>query len=124
MSAPTQQLDLDLMMSRRAYPVAQEAFSGPVLRVAAEEAAIGWHGAELHPETGSVALVREDGPFVELVGEIVRIERRLASETRVVFAYVYATAAILDDLSLARRTFMGLGILANENLVCSIGVVA
>ena len=98
----TDQLDSDLMISRRAFAVAQEAFSGSVLRVAAEEAQIGWHSTDTHPETGSVALVREDGDLVDLVGEVVRVERRLNAETRVVYAYVYATGTILDDsLSLA-----------------------
>jgi len=118
------QLDLDLMHSRRAFPVAQALLSGAVLRLAASEASIGWHGTEVSPETGSVALVREDGPFVELVGEIVRLERRVGIHDRAVYAYVYGTGPILDDLSLARRTFMGLGILANENVSASIEVIA
>lgn len=118
------QLDTELMISRRAFPVAQALLSGPVLRLVAEAAEIGWHGSQTHPETGSVALVREDGPYVDLVGQIVRIERPVPTEPREVFAYVFATAPILGDISLARRTFMGLGILANESIEGSIGIVA
>lgn len=118
------QLDIDLMHSRRAFPVAQTLLSGPVLRVAASEATIGWHNTEVSPETGSVALVREDGPFVELVGEIVKIERRVGVHDRIVYAYVFATGPIIDDMSLARRAFMGLGILANANVGASIEVIA
>jgi expansin (peptidoglycan-binding protein) len=124
MTVTKDQLDLDLMKSRRVFAVAQEAFAGAVLRVAAADATIGWHSTDLHPETGSVALVREDGDFADLVGEVISVTRRLPTETRVVYAYVLGTASILDDLSLARRAFMGLGILTNEQLSCSIEVIA
>lgn len=117
------QVDEDLLISRRAFAVAQEEFAGAGLRVAAEAADIGWHGTDLHPETGSVALVREDGPYVDLVGEIVGVSRTLSAESRTVYAYVIGTAPILDDLSLARRAFMGLGILSNELLVCTVEVI-
>lgn len=125
MTVNEDQLDLDLMHSRRAFPVAQALLEGPALRLAAEEAQIGWHGTETHPESGSVALVSESGGFADLVGKIVRIERQLAGEERSVYAYVLATAAVVaDDFSLSRRTFLGLGILANEVLTCSVEVLA
>lgn len=124
MSVIRDQLDIDLMRSRRAFPVAQALLEGPVLRQEAEGAVIGWHGSATHPETGSVALVREDGEFSELVGNIVRIDRRLSGATRSVYAYVVSTAPIEDDLSLSRRAFLGLGVLANETLDCSIQVLA
>jgi hypothetical protein len=124
MSVTEDQLDIDLMQSRRAFPVAQQLLSGPVLRQETESAVIGWHGSSTHPETGSVALVREDGAFVDLVGHIVRIDRQLSGATRSVYAYVVATGPIADDLSLTRRAFLGLGILANETLDCAIQVLA
>lgn len=120
----TAQADLDLMTSRQAFAVAQAAFDGPSLRVASAAAAVSWHGTELHPEGGSVALVREDGDFADLVGEIVMLARPLPTVTRTVFAYVVGTAPIVDDISLARRPFMGLGILANEYVTCQMDVVA
>lgn len=124
MSVTEDQLDLDLMHARRAFPVAQELLSGPVLRLAAEEAQIGWHGSDTHPETGSVALVSESGDFVDLVGHLIRVERQLAGGQRSVYAYVLATAAVADDdFSLTRRTFLGLGVLANEVLTCSVEVL-
>jgi len=118
------QADLDLQMARRAFPVAQAAFDGPVHDLAAEAADVGWHDTSTNPETGSIALVREDSELVELVGDIVKISRAMPTETRVVFAYVLGTASIVDDLSLARRPFMGLGILANETLSCKIETIA
>jgi hypothetical protein len=121
---PRDQTDRDLMISRRAYAVAQELLAGPVLRLASEAAEIGWHGTQTHPESGSVALVREDDIYRSLVGHVIRIERNLPAETRSVYAYVYATAPIADDFSLARRTFFGLGILANEVLTCQVEVLA
>lgn len=123
-SATAVQLDLDLMNSRRAFPEAQALFDGAALSLVAEGAKIAWHGSDLHPETGCIALVREDGPHVDLIGEIVKVSRTLPTKRRTVFAYVYATAAIDADLSLARRTFMGLGILANESLDCRLEIIA
>lgn len=124
MSFPADQLDLNLMMSRRAFPTAQEAFEGAVLRTAAASAMVGFHGSDTSPETGAVALVREDGDYVDLVGEIVRVSRRLSGGTRSALVYVVGTGPILDDLSLSRRAFMALGILASETLECSIEVIA
>lgn len=120
------QRDTELMMSRRAFPVAQDAFAGPVLREVSAAAAVGWYYTDLHREIGSIALVRENGPHVDLVGEIVKVTRTMATETRVVYAYVYATAPILEewDLALSRRAFLGLGILANEQLDCRVEVIA
>lgn len=124
MSVTDDQLDHDLMIARRAFPVAQELLAGPVLRTESESAAVGWHDTGVSPETGSIALVPEDGDLVDLVGHLVRVDRHLAGSTRTVYAYVYGTAAIADDLSLSRRCFLGLGILANETLECEIGVLA
>jgi hypothetical protein len=120
----TAQTDIDLMMARRAFAVAQENFAGAVLSTAALVADVGWHGTDLHPEAGSVGLVREDGDYVDLVGEIIKVSRVLTIETRVVYAYVVGTAGIIDDLSLSRRTFLGLGPLSNEQLVCTVEVIA
>jgi hypothetical protein len=118
------QADADLQLSRRAFSVAQAGFNGGVNELIAEAADISWHGTELHPEAGSIALVREDSDLVDLIGEIIKITRVLPTSTRIVYAYVYATAPIADDISLARRTFMGLGILANELLTCKVETIA
>lgn len=123
MSVAEDQLDLKLMRARRAFPVAQELLSGPTLRLAATAAQIGWHGSDTHPETGSVALVSESGEYADLVGHLIRVERHLAGEERFVYAYVIATGPVIDDFSLSRRTFLGLGILANEVLSCSVEVL-
>lgn len=118
------QTDADLMNSRRAFPEAQELLRGATFERVAEGAAVGWHGSEVSPETGCVALVREDGPYTALVGEIVKLTHPLATGTRSVYVYVFATAAVLDDISISRRAFLALGILANANLDCVVETIA
>lgn len=114
----------ELQLARRAFPTAQRLLRGGTLREASPAAQIGWHGTEVTPETGSVAVVPTSGPLADLVGEIVVVRRIMPTEIRSVFAYVIGAAPIVDDLSLARRPFLALGLLANESLTCSVEVVA
>lgn len=118
------QADEDLQLARRAFAVAQAGLAGASLRIFSEVAEVSWHDTSTHPETGCIALVREDEGLADLVGEIVKVSRTMPTTTRVVYAYVLGTAPIADDISLSRRTFMGLGILANELLTCRVDVVA
>ena len=114
----------ELMLARRAFPTAQRLLRGGILREASPAAEIGWHGTEVTPELGSVAVVNSSGPLLELVGEVVVVKRIMPTELRSVFAYVIGSAPLVDDLSLSRRPFMALGYLANESLICSVEVIA
>lgn len=114
----------ELMVARRAFPVAQELLAGPVLRKAAIAARIGWHNNDVCAETGPVAVVPAGGQLEELVGEVVVVKRRLPEAIRGVYVYVVGRSPVIDDLSLSRRAFLHLGLLASEFLECSVEVIA
>ncbi|MGH2939834.1 MAG: hypothetical protein ACRDPE_17115 [Solirubrobacterales bacterium] len=112
-----EQNDLDLLLSRRALAVSQEAWDGEARAVAAVAANIGWHGSQTHKETGAIALVPIEGKFSELVGEIVRVTRLGGSPApRSVLVYVYARIDTDLDMTITRRAFQELGLLANESI--------
>jgi hypothetical protein len=112
------------MIARRAFPVAQELLSGPVLRKAASSANVGWHDTEVCAETGAIAVVPSEGELVDLVGEIIVVKRHLPTEVRGAFVYVLARAAVPNDLSLSRRAFLHLGLLSGTALDCSVEVIS
>lgn len=114
----------ELMIARRSFPTAQELFAGAVLREAASSAQIGWHDTDVCAETGAIAVVPDESELTDLVGEIIVVKRRLPAEIRGVYVYVLARAAVADDLSLSRRAFLHLGLLASESIECSVEVIA
>lgn len=112
-----EQVDLDLQLSRRAMIVSQEAWDGPARSVASPAATVGWHGTDVNRETGAVALVTMDGPLSDLVGDIVRVTRIRGGVTRrSVMVYVIDRVDAEVAMSLSRRAFQELGILANESI--------
>lgn len=114
----------ELMIARRAFPVAQELFTGPILREANPSAMVGWFDTSVCAEGGAIAVVPVEGMLTELVGEIIVVKRRLPTEVRGVYVYVIGRAAIDEDLALSRRAFLRLGLLASESLDCSVEVIA
>jgi hypothetical protein len=114
----------ELMVARRAFPVAQDLFAGPVLRTAAPTARIGWFDTEVCAEMGAIAVVPAEGDLSDLVGEIVVVKRRMPNETRGSYVYVLARAAVLEDLCLSRRAFLNLAPLSSESIECSVEVIA
>jgi len=119
-----EQNDADLQLSRRALYVSQAAWDGPAISTAASAAEIVWHGSDAHKETGAMALAPLDGALSDLVGNIVRVTRIEGFRRRSVCVFVFATVDMEADLSLARRPFMELGLLANESIECLVEVVA
>jgi hypothetical protein len=112
-----EQNDLDLMLSRRALSVSQAAWEGEARAVEAVSAKVGWHGSQTHKETGAIALVPLEGPLSSLVGEIVRVTRLGGSPApRSVLLYVYTRIDTDFDLTITRRAFQELGLLANESI--------
>lgn len=106
----------DLHLGRLPFPQAQEAFAGGVARVSEVQA--GWHGTVLSPETGSFALVNQEGPLADKVGDRLRVTVGLNN----VFVYVLGEAELEDDISLTRRAFLALGPLAADSLDVTVGV--
>lgn len=119
-----EQNDADLQLSRRALAISQAAWDGPAIRTAAASAEIVWHGSDAHKETGAIALVPLEGGLTDLVGNIVRITRIEGWRRRSVCVYVYDTVDMEADISLSRRAFLELGLLANESIECLVEVIA
>lgn len=108
------------MMGRRAFATAQALFEGVSQTRLAGTPAVGWHGTDVDPETGSFAVVAAGSEYEELIGEIVCIERG----GREVYAFVLGARAVPVDISITRRCFLALGTLGIESLRCVVEVVA
>lgn len=118
------QVEPEAMMARRAFPVSQQLLGGATVEVAAESLNVGWHGTDLHPENGATALVDPAGDYAGLVGEILCLTR-LERGGRSIYVYVIGSAK-LDadvDISVSRRAFLGIGILASEFVAAKAEVV-
>lgn len=87
----------------------------------------GWHGdtASGDPETGAFAVVQPGGRFADLVGERLQVALAEGIERRHVFVYCHNAVRIADDeeLSLTRRAFLALGLLAEDSLKVNVTVV-
>jgi hypothetical protein len=115
------QVDRDLMIARRSLKTAQILFDGPTERVVAPAIAVGWHGSEVNFEAGATATVRDGGPYGDLVGRIIRVTRERGAGNRSVLVYVVGSSKLIpEDLSLSRRAFLTLGLLAEETLICAL----
>lgn len=112
----------ELLAGRRAFAAAQRLLTGADFRRVPGLIGIGWHGTQTDPETGSFAVVDESEEMGELIGEVVRVREPLTG--REVVAYVLGARDVPTRLSLARRPFMALGLLAVESLPCELVVLA
>ena len=105
----------ELLASRRSWAKTQELFTSvPIERIPAL-VEVSWHGTEVYGESGAVALARTGGPYERLVGEVIRVRR----EKREIFVYVVAARDVPGDLSLTRRAFAALGLLALDRVSCA-----
>lgn len=109
----------ELLVIRRAFPEAQRLLAGgSVARVGSIE--VGWHGTGTHPELGSShAVVRSFAGYDDLVGEVLRIRR---GSRPAIFVYVLGARDVPTPVSVSRRAFMALGLLAEESLECTVEV--
>lgn len=110
----------EVMLGRRAFPMAQQLLAGSVESQLPQLVETGWHDTSVHPETGAFALVRQGAGLDDLIGEILRVQ----AQDRTAYVYCLGSADVPTDLSLARRAFLALGLLALESLGTSVAVVA
>lgn len=105
------------IIARLGWETAQELLSsGPLVSPTFETAAT-WHGTAVDPNRGSFAVVRFGGPLKDLVGERLKVTTRVSSNPRSCLVYVFAAVSTLDaDLSLARRAFAALDLLAKDTV--------
>lgn len=97
----------------RCFSDAQDwlASEGAVGRVVYADVDLGWHDTGVHPLKGSIALVRIDGPYADLVGDRVRVTTITGEE---VLAYVFGATALEHDVSLAMRAWVAIATAAEE----------
>lgn len=110
----------EILIGRRAFATAQTLFAGVAARRLPERTDVGWYGTETHAEIGAFAVVRDGWGLDDLIGEVLRV----SVGRRAVFVYVVGARGIPTDIALARRAFLGLGLLSSEALSAVIEVVA
>lgn len=120
---PVYELDPETHIARRGFPDAQLAFKAATSRTLSSLIDVGWYDTDTHPESGCFALVREGGPLEELVGEVLAVSRDVPDPPEPTYVYVIQALPVLDDLMLARRAFLSLGLLTHETLSCTVGVI-
>lgn len=118
------QLDPELMASRRSYSKAQTLLSGVATKSLGVRP-VTWAGSSVL-ERGSVAVVREDDPeLLDLVGEVIRVAPLVTGgnppET---FVYVTGARPLVDvDVLVSRRPFSAIAPLSTEVLDATVEIV-
>jgi hypothetical protein len=109
------------------WDITQRVFGGSsVLRSSAQAATLGWYGRSFDPTSGAHAIVRQDGPLADLLGERIRITRRTPDGNRTVS--VHAEREMPDeldgyDLLVSRRAFFALANLAASEIAVTVEVL-
>lgn len=112
----------DLLLSRLPWDLTQRVFTSTApLRNSKTAATAGWHSTALDPEKGAVAIVRTGGPLEDLVGERIRVTRRVGVIERSVSLFVHDELAFPDellseDLSLSKTAFLRLAPWSTDEL--------
>jgi hypothetical protein len=113
----------EILLARRAFPDAQAALTGVVAAERNTRNTLGWYGTTFHEERGSFAIVREDGPLADLVGDRLRLRYGKATP---VFVYCIGAREIADgyDIVVPRRVFAALELLAVDRIDVIVEVLA
>ena len=119
----------DMQLARLPYDAAQKTFgAGAPITGSRVTATVGWHGSGTDVEKGANAIVRTGGPLEDLVGERLKVTRRIGTLERATYVYCHDEAdfpdEVADDLSLSRRAFRDLGALWHDDLVVTVEVLA
>jgi hypothetical protein len=110
----------EILWGERAFGEAQRLLDGASRRPLSGLLEVGWHASSKHPLVGCFAIVATGGAFTDLIGEVLRV----TYEGRSVLVYCVGSRDIDVDLSLSRRPFMAIGLLASDGLPCTVEVVA
>lgn len=116
-------------LARLPFELAQRVFgaTGPE-RDSRRFARAGWHNTMTDPETGANAIARAGGPLEELVGERLKVTRRMGTRDKVVYVYLHDVlewpADITDeDFSLSARAWLELANPALESIETTVEVL-
>lgn len=113
-------IEEEIAAGRRAFPMAQQLLAGATSRRIPGFVEVCWHGSERSPESGAFGLVSIDGGLDDLVGDIVKVTGPTGA---FVFVYVLGQRDVTCPLSVSRRAFLGLGLLAQQPLSCIVEAV-
>jgi hypothetical protein len=112
------------MIARMGWLDAQEFLAGTVLSIPTFDVTATWHGTVVDANRGAFAIVRRGGPLAGLVGERIRVST-LGAQPRSCLVYVWAALPSLEqDMSLARRAYAALDLLAKDTSDVHIEVLA
>lgn len=123
-AAPTD-VDEDVY-ARLPFELSQRVLSSTgVIASSRLQARAGFHGTTVDLEAGANAIVRSDGPLAHLVGERVKVTRRLGSADRAVYVYVHdeqewPEEPADEDISLTRRAWLEIAPWPTEVLLVSV----
>jgi hypothetical protein len=111
----------DAHLARLPFAESQSVFGAAgALAGTARSGRAGWHGPSVDPERGAFAIARTGGPFEDLVGERLKITRKIGSVQRSVYVYCHDEQEWPDnvtdeDLSLTGRAWLAIGGLYEES---------
>lgn len=117
----------DMELARLPFPQAQEYFedvAAPIPPSATRyRTTAGWHGTIVDPERGAFAIVHPDGALAGLVGDRVRVRARPSGRSVIVYIHE-KNDDILEDISLTRRAFAEIALLAADDQKVIVEVLA
>lgn len=103
------------ILARMGWETAQEMLSSGPLGTPVFDTLATWHGTAVDQNRGSFAVVRAGSVLKDLVGERLKLTTRSSARPRSCLVYVFQAVTALDaDLSLARRAFAELELLAAD----------
>lgn len=106
-------VDNEELVLDRAFPKAMALISSQPESRVGDFVTVGWHSLDVDPATGPAGVVRIGGPLdPDLIGEVLR----LTFEGHELFVLVLGARDVDADLSVSRRAFMELGLLARETV--------
>lgn len=112
------------LYARLPFHESQEQLRQPGVVGRPVPASCGWHDSTLDAERGAFAIVSQDGPLADMVGERLAVSRRDLGVARTVYVYVHSDSnTITEELSLTRRAFMALGDPALDEVPVVVDVV-
>lgn len=112
----------EIIDAKLAFPDAQRALAGVPEPGTAVRSTVGWYGTSLHPDRGCFAIVREDGPLADLVGDRLRVTYNDKSVT--VYCIGARTIDSGEDIVITRRSWAAVELLSMDRIVAVVDVVA
>lgn len=112
------------VIARLGWADAQRLLLSAALSSPIYQATAAWHGTVVDPNRGSFAVVRAGGPLASLVGERLKLTTAGPYPLSCLVYVFQAVPSLEQDISLARRAFASLELLARDTVDVKIEVLA